>query len=434
MDGNGWPVSAPHTDLKFPRNMNHPDDKRNSSLTTAKIALALFGLLSPFLTFALAISSTPEGVKIFVLVVLAVGYAVICFWALGRSRTDNDAGAAAESKLREDIAAIGNSAEFFGSSLKPEDLFRLISSRIGHVFPFIRSALVTATESGEALRVVQATGPGADKLVGAELPTDRGLAGMAWVSGEVEVDADLSLDSSAMPVAGTDGVSSAAAVPLAHEGGTFAVLVLYTERRISPTDVAMLSLVGERIGPLFIRSLSFERSVSSAVTDPITGLPNERAFYIVLENQLAESHRSRDDRPLTVLSVDIKGFAEVNEHAGFEVGDRMLAFTAENLAGQLRKMDFLTRATGDEFLIILPTASDEFTGEIIERIRLRFASTPFKLNETEEVKVWLNFGTATFWQDGETGQQLLQTSRLRKQQAKAEESGKMVWFPKEYVH
>jgi diguanylate cyclase (GGDEF)-like protein len=97
-------------------------------------------------------------------------------------------------------------------------------------------------------------------------------------------------------------------------------------------------------------------------------------------------------------------------------------------------MDFHCRASYDEFLIILPTASEKFAGDVVQRIRDRFATVVFAVSETEETKVWLSFGWATFWQDGETAEQLLQTARIRKQQSKAEEPSKVLWFPKEYVN
>ena len=155
---------------------------------------------------------------------------------------------------------------------------------------------------------------------------------------------------------------------------------------------------------------------------------------MVLENQLAESQRFRSERPLTVMSVDIKHFSDANQNFGFAAGDRILAFAAEHLSSQLRKMDFLCRSVNDEFLIILPTASEKFATEILQRIKNHFAGEVFTISESEDIKVWLNFGWATFWQDGETADQLLQHARIRKQQSKAEEPSKVLWFPKEYVN
>jgi len=70
---------------------------------------------------------------------------------------------------------------------------------------------------------------------------------------------------------------------------------------------------------------------------------------------------------------------------------------------------------------------------VINRIRIAFADSSFQVGELE-IPIDLNFGTASFWQDGETPQQLVQYAQLRKQQAKAEEPGNVVWFPKEYVN
>ena len=406
----------------------------------AQIALGLFGLVAPILTFFLAVSSLSDNLKIFVLVVLALGYAGVCYWSFKRDHSESEPKVeprvTTKAEVDENLTAIGEASEFFGSSLKPSDMFRLVSSRVNHVFPFLNSALFVASETEDTLEVVQADGPNAEALIGVELSLDRGLASMSWISREVEVDSDLKLEQAALPVSAVANTRSAVAIPLLHEGQPFAVLVLYTDYVVPTKSVesATFTAIGDRVAPLFLSSISFERSISNALTDGLTRLPNERAFYMVLENQLAESHRFRSERPLTILSIDIKDFAEANKDFGYSVGDRMLTFAAENLTSQLRKMDFLSRSTNDEFLIILPTASEKTAGEIIDRIRERFAAEAFQASATEEIKIWLNFGWATFWQDGETAEQLLQNARVRKQQAKAEESGKVLWFPKEYVN
>jgi diguanylate cyclase (GGDEF)-like protein len=409
-------------------------------LSAGQIALGLFGLVAPVLTFLLAISSAPDPLKIFVLVVLAFGYFSVCLWAFRKSRAGEVVAAVTDGAIHPDLEAglisIGEASEFFGASLKPEDLFRLVSNRAAHVFPFATSALFVQNESGDALEIIQAEGLNADHLLHAVVPFDKGIAGMAWLSGEVETDAGLELETLAMSEDALEGLSSAVAIPLIHEEQPFAVLALYRDKplKVDPTLEPILHAIGERVAPLFLSSISFERSVSNALTDSLTNLPNERAFFMVLENQLAESQRFRSERPLTVMSVDIKNFAEVNQNFGFAAGDRMLTFAAESLATQLRKMDFLSRSVNDEFLIILPTASEKFAAEIVQRIRDSFAAKVFSVTDEEEIKVWLNFGFATFWQDGETAEQLLQHARVRKQQSKAEEPSKVLWFPKEYVN
>jgi len=195
-----------------------------------------------------------------------------------------------------------------------------------------------------------------------------------------------------------------------------------------------LFAINTRISPLFLGSMAFERSLSNALTDPLTRLPNERAFHMVLENQLAESQRFRDERPLTVMAIDIKNFDEMNRDFGHAAGDRVLSFAAEKIASQLRKMDFLARSMNDEFMIVLPKASERTAAEITGRIQSCFALAPMKINDEDEVKLWLNFGFSTFWKDGETSQDLIQSAVTKKQMAKMEDPGNVVMFPKEYVN
>jgi diguanylate cyclase (GGDEF)-like protein len=227
----------------------------------------------------------------------------------------------------------------------------------------------------------------------------------------------------------------AAAVPLANRGENFGVLVLYrNDGDFGENTETLLEALGERVAPLFANSLAFEQSISNALMDSLTNLPNERGFFLVLENQVAESHRYRDERPLTVLAMDVRDFAEINRKYGHAAGDRLLAFASATIKKQLRQMDVLTRLSGDEFLAILPTANEKISADVTERIRRAFVSTPFRITESETINLEINFGTATFWRDGETAEQLLKTALLRKGKDKSAEKSKVLWFPKEFVN
>ena len=84
------------------------------------------------------------------------------------------------------------------------------------------------------MEIVQADGLNAEALVNIELPLERGIAGMAWLSREVEMDADLKLEIQALCRHGAlTGLRSAVAIPLMHESEPFAVLVLYTDEPLT---------------------------------------------------------------------------------------------------------------------------------------------------------------------------------------------------------
>jgi diguanylate cyclase (GGDEF)-like protein len=409
-------------------------------------ALFVFGLIAPQLTFVIAISDLTVSQKTTLLVGLGIGYAAICFalflWSRSRAtdvvsdNADNTALDPQESELTLKLLALEEANQFFGSSLKSEDMFRLVSSRVNEIVPFTVSALFVLDEGGQNLVLTHASGKTADKFEGTEDDISSGLAGMSLLSGEVEFDVDLSLEKRSARMNLLSGLSAAAAVPLIHDGLVFAVFQIYTAEPIKPDPQmrSLLEALGERIAPLLLGSRAFDRTLANALTDPLTDLPNERALFMVLENQLAESQRFRDERPLSVLAIDIKEFEEVNGRLGHSTGDRLLKFAGDILKQSLRKMDFLSRAVNDEFTIVLPTATEKTALEIIERIREEFVANVFPISEHETVKIWLNFGWATFWTDGESAEQLLRTARLRKQQAKSADPGNVLWFKKEYVN
>ena len=183
--------------------------------------------------------------------------------------------------------------------------------------------------------------------------------------------------------------------------------------------------------PCVIEDDRADEMFSAAIADPRTSLPNERAFFVVLENQLAESARSKDERPLSILSIDIKGFDDLCKRFGHAIGDRLLRFVAEAIGSQLRKMDLITHFGAAEFNVVLPTANAATAAEIISRIKDSLLARPFEASDEETVKVWLCFGSATFLKDGESADHLLRTARQRKLD---ESSGNVVSIDHDYVN
>jgi diguanylate cyclase (GGDEF)-like protein len=409
------------------------------------LTLILFGLLAPIATFAIAVSGLDRGSKLISLGLLAAVYLFICVWTFLRLRAINESlkhdrlrmtNALHSTDIDGKLAALDDAREFFGGSLQPADMYRLVTSRVNEIVPIAASALIVRGESHEGLSVLFASGKNAELLQNATIVSEDSLAGTAFISREIETTEKIGKERDIFPAGALNDANGSAAIPLFHDDAVFVVFQLFFDERTKPDDktIQKLRAIGERVAPLFIGSMAFERSLSNALTDALTNLPNERAFYVVLENQLAESQRSREERPLTVLAIDLKNFDELNRDYGHATGDRALSFAAKLITEQLRKMDFLARSMNDEFVAVLPTASEKIAFEIIGRIQSSFAVTLFEVAENDTQKLWLNFGWATFWKDGETARQLIQNAQLRKAQAKSEEPSKVIWFPKEYVN
>ncbi len=431
----------------FSKIMNDSEaDKSSKSglhfLADGYFILALISLGALVATFLVSNFAQSFQTKFLIFTVIILAYILFCvlFYSWQQQKTRQTEKEISDSIFNEEVEgkllALEEASAFFGASLKFPDMFRLVASRINEIVPFAACVLFLVDEEKNKLKAVCAVGENSRNLLNAEMNAGKGLAGKTLLDEKIRREEKVLSDENVLPENALKNLESGLAVPLFSGGGVFGVLTLYgnNEIKFDETSMQLIEAVGMRAAPLFLSSMSFERSLTNALTDSLTNLPNERAFYLVLENQTAESQRNRDERPLTILAVDIKDFAKFNQKFGHATGDRMLTFAAHLIKAQLRQMDFLARSSNDEFLVVLPTAAEEITKEIIERIKKAFIYNKFDAAPGEQTDVRLNFGAATFWKNGETSQQLLQHARLQKEQTKSERSGKVILFPKEYAN
>jgi diguanylate cyclase (GGDEF)-like protein len=89
-----------------------------------------------------------------------------------------------------------------------------------------------------------------------------------------------------------------------------------------------------------------------AATDPVTGLPNQRALVAALDGELAR--RLRSHRPCALLFLDLDHFKRVNDTHGHAAGDAALREFGEVVAAELRAVDVFGRWGGEEFVALLP--------------------------------------------------------------------------------
>lgn len=327
------------------------------------------------------------------------------------------------SEIDRQLSALDDAYEFFAGSLKPADSLRLIASRSREILPFRTLTLHLCEVEGMRFVATESDGPDAEHRRGRSSSLDEGIISRSYFSSVVEVDR------------ATSSSRPNAAVPLKNGSEVFGILHLDFEMNydVVDLDLHLLEAIGTRASPLLLSSIHNEQSHINAVTDSTTDLPNERAFHMVLENQVAESQRKGSTRPLTILALDVRSFDEINKRFGHSAGDRVLGFVAQIIKDNLRQMDFLARSAADEFVVVLPTASKEISHDVIARIQTGFFGRKLKVSELESVEIELNIGWAAFGTDGETPETLLRVARERKQQNKSIAPNKVLWFPTEFA-
>ncbi|MBM4362284.1 MAG: diguanylate cyclase [Deltaproteobacteria bacterium] len=112
---------------------------------------------------------------------------------------------------------------------------------------------------------------------------------------------------------------------------------------------------------------------TAAASDPLTGLPNRRAFDDAIRRDFARAERSGG--VLAVVAVDVDHFKRVNDTFGHATGDAVLRQVAEVLRGALRTGDFPARIGGEEFVAILPGADAAGAKIVADRVRVALART-----------------------------------------------------------
>ncbi|MGN6314944.1 bifunctional diguanylate cyclase/phosphodiesterase [Trinickia sp.] len=114
-----------------------------------------------------------------------------------------------------------------------------------------------------------------------------------------------------------------------------------------------------------------------ASTDPLTGLPNRRAFYDELAQRLQRGTQTCARAAL--ILVDLDDFKTVNDTLGHGAGDELLKHVALVLRQSVRGADLVSRIGGDEFAVLVSIAKEKAEGiRTAERIA-RALARPFDL-------------------------------------------------------
>ncbi|MDQ2877839.1 MAG: GGDEF domain-containing protein [Pseudomonadota bacterium] len=138
-----------------------------------------------------------------------------------------------------------------------------------------------------------------------------------------------------------------------------------------------------------------EEARGDARRDPLTDLPNRRAFE---EAFTAQTGAGADVR---IAVCDIDHFKQVNDKFGHAVGDRVLKAIADALrqacAGQL-----VARYGGEEFVVLFAGVDQDAALATLETARESVAAKRYRLRETDEPLGAITFSAGlTAYQPGE---------------------------------
>ncbi|MBI4405517.1 MAG: diguanylate cyclase [Deltaproteobacteria bacterium] len=150
-----------------------------------------------------------------------------------------------------------------------------------------------------------------------------------------------------------------------------------------------------------------EKLSELAMTDPLTGIMNRRAFFGRFEIEIERSKRYVHS--LAVAMIDVDHFKPFNDREGHLLGDEALRKVAQLLSSSIRKTDLLCRYGGEEFALFMPETEVGKGYEICERLRLAVVNNKFQ-GRNSQVCLTISIGLAGFPLDGTNSNQLIEAA------------------------
>ncbi|MEP6719385.1 MAG: diguanylate cyclase [bacterium] len=329
---------------------------------------------------------------------------------------DDQAGFRSITEAQREVFALHEIAQTIGSSLNLNDTVTLISNKLRAIVPFDTCIIFVVDEKSGKAVAAHAVGEDAAAFAQRRMNVGDGITGWVIANARSMCNASPELDLVGVSEELSKSYKGVLVSPLLREDGAFGALTLYSKSRTSYTTehVRLLESVCQHASTALNNALTFEKTKESALVDSLTNLPNARAFYMMLEQRLAECQRMSNES-LAVLSMDVDDFKAINDQYGHAIGDRVLASIAAVMRKELRQMDILTRYAGDEFVAIMPMASGNVAQSVGERMRTAVESQKFSVRPGTVVQVGISMGISCYPEQGETTEELL-TAAARKMQ------------------
>jgi len=167
-----------------------------------------------------------------------------------------------------------------------------------------------------------------------------------------------------------------------------------------------------------------------ALHDALTSLPNR----LLLNDRLRQAILVglREKRVFGLIVMDLDRFKEINDSLGHQVGDQVLQYVSLCTRACLRESDTVARMGGDEFAVLLATASSQDGAVSVAKKIIKAVSEPFEI-DGRQIEIGSSLGIAMFPEHGKNPEVLLHLADVAMYKAKQSYSGYQV-YSKELGH
>jgi diguanylate cyclase (GGDEF)-like protein len=145
------------------------------------------------------------------------------------------------------------------------------------------------------------------------------------------------------------------------------------------------------------------------IIDALTSTYNPRYFHEVLSREIDRAEHFR--RPFSLVLADIDNFRVYNDTYGYLAGDHILKRIAQLCQQVTRKIDYVFRYGGEEFMLLLPETGKSDTSSLTRRLRQTAMNTKFpQENVFPGGKLTISIGQVTYPDDAVNKEELVAKS------------------------
>jgi len=327
------------------------------------------------------------------------------------------------SSAHRELYALYEIAQGLAKSLNLEEAMSFIASKVTRLLHYRCLILYMYDKERRTLRARHVTGHDAARLKSLEIPMGERLSGWAAVhrmpihgrvhESPVRREGARSDLEDLLARGGIERLENSIVAPLLEGDKLLGVLALYDrpDQPYADDDLRVISIVAKHVASAVKNAVLYEATQESALTDPLTSLPNARYLFVSFEEEI--SRAMRQDAPLSIIELDVNNFKKVNDRHGHPAGDRILRGLARAIRGQLRGCDTCVRYAGDEFIVTVPGVGRGEIGKVEARIQKAIEAHKFHVHGSKALRISVSMGAASFPEDGRTFEALMAVADAR---------------------
>lgn len=186
-------------------------------------------------------------------------------------------------------------------------------------------------------------------------------------------------------------------IPVFIDNDLFALVCLAASEGAlaDPRRLRVFSILAHHLLLHVKKALLMVQNQEMQTVDALTGLYNERHFYQMMEREFDRA--ARYNVPLTLLFIDVDHFKDVNETYGYETGDLLLQEISRIIMENMRSTDFVSRYSGERFVVVLPETHYKNSDIMANRLRRFIENNSFFIPNTNVfIKVTVSVGIASY--------------------------------------